>query len=50
MIVEKKNSLKNNKIGHFKIKNYKFEKVEHLNIWALYLMKITISKQTCKKE
>jgi len=29
MIVERKNSLKNNKIGHFKIKNYKFERVEY---------------------
>jgi hypothetical protein len=29
MIVERKNSLKKNKIGHLKIKNYKFERVEH---------------------
>ena len=29
MIVERKNSLKQNKIGHFKIKNYKFERVEN---------------------
>ena len=28
MIVERKNSLKKNKIGHLKIKNYKFERVE----------------------
>jgi len=28
MIVERKNSLKENKIGHLKIKNYKFERVE----------------------
>jgi hypothetical protein len=27
MIVERKNSLKQNKIGHLKIKNYKLEKV-----------------------
>ena len=35
MIVERKNSLKKNKIGHLKIKNYKFERVEnfkHLGI------------------
>ena len=29
MIVERKNSLKKNKIGHLKIKNYKFERVEN---------------------
>jgi hypothetical protein len=28
MIVERKNSLKQNKIGHLKIKNYKFERIE----------------------
>ena len=28
MIVETKNSLQKNEIGHFKIKNYKFERVE----------------------
>jgi len=28
MILERKNSLKENKIGHFKINNYKFEGVE----------------------
>ena len=27
MIVERKNSLQKNKIGHLKIKNYKFERV-----------------------
>ena len=32
MIVERKNRLKENKIGHLKIKNYKFERVEDLNI------------------
>jgi len=35
MIVERKNSFKKNKIGHLKIKNYKFERVEnfkHLGI------------------
>ena len=29
MTVERKNSLKKNKIGHLKIKNYKFERVEN---------------------
>ena len=29
MIVERKNSLKKYKIGHLKIKNHKFERVEH---------------------
>jgi len=29
MIVERKNSLKKNKIGHLKIKNYSFERVEN---------------------
>jgi hypothetical protein len=29
MIVERKNSLKKNKIGNLKIKNYKFERVEN---------------------
>ena len=28
MVVERKNSLKKNKTGHLKIKNYKFERVE----------------------
>jgi hypothetical protein len=29
MTVERKNSLKQNKIGHLKIKNYKFERAEN---------------------
>ena len=29
MIVERKNSLKQNEIGHLKIKNNKFERVEY---------------------
>jgi len=29
MTVERKSSLKKNKIGHLKIKNYKFERVEN---------------------
>jgi len=44
MIVERKNSLKKNKIEHLKIKNYKFKEWKILNIWELYLMKMTITK------
>jgi hypothetical protein len=29
IIDERKNSLKQNKLGHLKIKNYKFERVEN---------------------
>ena len=32
MIVERKNSLKKNKIGYLKIKNYKFESGEYLGV------------------
>jgi hypothetical protein len=37
MIVERKNSLKKNKIGHLKIKNYKFEKVENFKYLGVTL-------------
>jgi len=37
MIVEKKNNLKKNKIGHLNIKNYKFERVENLKYLAVVL-------------
>jgi len=37
MIVERKNSLKKNKIGHLKIKNYKFERVENLKYLGVIL-------------
>jgi len=37
MIVERKNSLKNNKIGHLKIKNYKFERVENFKYLGVIL-------------
>jgi hypothetical protein len=30
VIMERKNTIKQNKIGHLKIKNYKFKKVENL--------------------
>ena len=37
MIVERKNNLKKNKIGHLKIKNYKFERVENLKYLGVIL-------------
>ena len=37
MIVERKNSLKQNKIGHLKIKNYKFERFENLKYLEVIL-------------
>ena len=37
MIVERKNSLNKNKIGHLKIKNYKFERVESLKYLGVIL-------------
>ena len=39
MIVERKNSLKNNKIGHLEIKNYKFERVENFKYLEVILNK-----------
>ena len=37
MIVERKNSLKKNKIGHSKIKNYNFERVENFKYLGVIL-------------
>jgi len=37
--VERKNSLKKNKIGHLKIKNYKFERVENFKYLVVILNK-----------
>ena len=37
MIVERKNSLKKNKIQHLKIKNYKFERVEYFKYLGVIL-------------
>jgi len=37
IIVDRKNSLKKNKIGHLKIKNYKFERVENFKYLGLIL-------------
>ena len=37
MIVERKNSLKKNKIGHLKIKNLKFGRVENFKYLAVIL-------------
>ena len=50
MTVETKNCLKKNKIGHLKTKITNLKEKKILNIQELYLMKITITKQTCKKE
>ena len=37
MIVERKNNLKKNKIGHLKMKNYKFERVENIKYLGVTL-------------
>jgi len=37
MTVERKNSLKKNKIGHLKIQNYKFERVENFKYLGVIL-------------
>jgi len=37
MIVERKNNLKKNKIGHLKIKNYKFERVDNFKYLGFIL-------------
>ena len=37
VIVERKNSLKKNKIGHLKIKDYKFERVENFKYLGVIL-------------
>ena len=37
MIVERKTSIKKNKIGHFKIKNYKFARVENFKYLGVIL-------------
>ena len=37
MIVERKDSLKKNKIGQLKIKNYKFERVENFKYLGVIL-------------
>jgi hypothetical protein len=37
MIAERKNSLKKNKVGHLKIKNYKFERVENFKYLGVIL-------------
>jgi len=37
MTVERKDNLKKNRIGHLKIKNYKFERVENFKYLGLIL-------------
>ena len=46
MIVERKNRLKQNKIGHLKIKNDKFERVENFK----YLEVILIEDNNCQTD
>ena len=50
MIVELKNSSKQNKIGQLTIKNYAFERTENFKYLVLFSLKITITKQIYKKE
>ena len=50
MIVEWKQSSKQNKIGQLRINNYTFVRAESFNIWVLHSMKITNTKQIYKKE
>jgi hypothetical protein len=38
MIVERKNTLKQSKIGHLKIKSYKFKRVENFKYLGVILM------------
>ena len=45
MIVERKNNLKKNKIGHLKMKNYKFERVENIKYLG-----VTLNEDNNKKE
>jgi hypothetical protein len=49
MIVERKNSLQKNKIGHLKIKNYEFERVASFKYLGVILNEDN-NNQTCKKE
>jgi len=44
MIVERKNSLKKNKIGHLKIKNYKFERLENFKHLGVILNEDNINQ------
>ena len=50
MIVERKNSLKQNKIGHLKIKSYKFERVENFKYLGVMLNEDNNHPKTYKKE
>ena len=46
----KEKQFKKNKIGHLKIKNYKFERVENFKYLRVILNEDNKTKQTCKKE
>jgi hypothetical protein len=45
MIVERKNTLKQNKIGHLTIKNYKFKRVENFKYLGVILNEDNINGQ-----
>jgi len=49
MIMEWKNSSKQNRIGHSTIKNYTFERVENFKYLVLYLMKIIAPNKFTRK-
>ena len=49
MIVERKNSVKKNKIGHLKIQNYKFERVENLKCLGVTLSEDNNNKMDCQE-
>jgi len=50
MIVERKNSLKKDKIGHLKIKSYKFERVQNCKYLGVILNEDNIKQiETTRK-
>jgi hypothetical protein len=50
MIVGRKNSLNKNKIGHLKMKNYKFERVENFKYLGVMLNEDNNNQIGYKKE
>jgi len=48
--MERKKSLQKNKIGHLKIKNYKFEGVENFKYLGVILNEDNNNQIDCKKE
>ena len=49
MIVERKNSVKKNKIRHLEIKNYKFERVEYLKCLGVTLSEDNNNQMDCQE-